>query len=107
MANHNIERDTDIIPDIVAATIVEQVQAHVHAELSPAYASDLVKQAERIYSRNESFRKQINASGNKGRDTLYAFMRHWLASILHKSHPAIYARLWDGFANGAEPPRRN
>lgn len=102
-----IEEDTPIMPDIVAETIVEQVQAHVGEILPDNYASDLVQRAETIYSKNGTFKQAIRAPGNKGRDTLYAFMRHWLAGILHKDHPDIYAKLWHGFANGDDPPRRN
>lgn len=103
----SIEEDTPIMPGIVAETIIEQVQAHVGEILPDNYAGDLAQRAEKIYSTNDTFKQAIRAPGNKGRDTIYAFMRHWLAGILHKDQPAIYAKLWHGFANGSAPPCRN
>jgi hypothetical protein len=61
---------------------------------------DLAKRAEATYAANESFRKIIKSRGDRGRDSLYAFMRHWLASDLHKNSPRIYARLPGEFSLG-------
>jgi hypothetical protein len=82
----SIENDTPILPFIVAAKPVaewaEFLEEHgVTPWLSEAEAIDyLAAKAEAIYAENPSFAKLIRSRGNKGRDSLAAFMRHWIAA---------------------------
>lgn len=102
-----IEDDTGIIPEAVADGVLEEFQLETDfalpAEMARTLADELATQAQAIYSHNASFAKKIRSNrdhGNAGRDTLYAFMRHWLASALKKQHPAAFKKLpgnwgWD------------
>lgn len=64
----------------------------------------LHKMANDIYQHNDEFRRKITPS-NRGRDQLYVWMRHWLSSELHRSHPAIYRKLPVSFRMGREMPK--
>lgn len=113
----NIENETPIMPWIVADTIIDEVVWYLskhgiyEAEANRIYerkddlANWLTNYANTVYKHNASWRKKIKAHGNKGRDTLYAFMRHWLASDLRKTEPAAYRVLGERFAMGEELPR--
>lgn len=114
---HRIEDDTAILPWVVAETVIGEVSGYLHRRgesglSEKLYAARdeitdrLAARADVIYAANARFRKQIQASGNRGRDQLYVFMRHWLASDLKKHMPAAYRALPAEFANGEELPRR-
>lgn len=95
-----IDQDTPILPYIVAGTVVQEVERYTGEALSNEYVEALVAHAHATYNADASFRRKIRAKGNKGRDTLYAFMRHWLAADLKKKQPDIYEQLPSGFASG-------
>jgi hypothetical protein len=117
-AGPRIERETGIMPDVVAETVVDQVVAYLaddaaspkfaealHAEKA-ALAAYLAKYAEDVYANNEKFAKDLRSeknNGNYGRDTLYAFMRHWLAAEMKTKHRAAFAKLPAAFALGGKP----
>lgn len=92
-----IEDDTPIVPWIVADGVIIDAQHGLGRPLSEkmelSLANGLVKKAQVVYKNNESFRKKIRARGNKGRDTLYAFMHHWLAAAIKKRNPALYKQM--------------
>ena len=107
----SIYTDTPIIPVVVAESVVEEVSGylsrHGHEadagliyEAKQKLADELADRAEAVYKHDEQFRKKIRGSGNKGRDYLYAFTRHWLASDLKKQYPAIYHKLPRDFDMG-------
>lgn len=96
-----IDSDTPILPFIVADGVVSQLAAYLGQELPAGYAERLTVEADRIYAANPRFRKTIRADGNKGRDALYAFMRHWLSACIAKDDPALFRRLPTGFTTGA------
>ena len=107
----SIYEDTPIIPVAVADSVMGEVFGYLNHHgyeadaviLEPVQrrmADKLADMAEEIYKHNEQFRKKIRGSGNKGRDYLYAFMRHWLASDLKKQYPAIYRKLPRDFDMG-------
>jgi hypothetical protein len=78
-----IEEDTPLIPSIIAENVVAEVGDLIHYlnPTDPAGAR-LVRRAEHLYQVNPEFAKKLRRRGNGGRDTLYAFMRHWLAAYL-------------------------
>ncbi len=98
-----IESDTPILPYAVADSVIEEIELVTGQEIHDRrrLAEQLGEEAERIYQLNDHFRRQIRAKGNAGRDQLYIWMRHWLASHLHKSQPAILRMLTTEFSNGS------
>lgn len=72
-----ISETTDIIP--AAETIVSEYK--VTDKLKAAHY--LTMRAENIFAENAQFRKGVKQSGNKGRDYLESFMRHWLAGYVY------------------------
>jgi hypothetical protein len=87
----SIGLDTGIMPDMVAESVVEKAAVLLDAGFSERdvgyYAGRLVEQAETLYLNNPDFRKKIRSErdgGNAGRDSLYAFMQHWLSARLLK-----------------------
>lgn len=101
-----IEDDTPIMPHIVADAVIAEVDRCVPMDLSAseerAIADRLADRADQVYARNESFRRKIRAAGNRGRDALYAYMRHWLASDLKTLRPGVFAQLPQRFLVGEE-----
>jgi DNA repair protein RadC len=95
-----IETDTPIIPSIIAENIASakyfaknSVPKENEPELIKKAVETIAKlekhleeKANTLYKNNEFFKKQINQSGNKGRDTLYMFMEHWADSFLGKKY---------------------
>lgn len=95
-----IADDTPIMPEIVADQVVSEVEGYVGEHLGREYQDALVKHAHDTYNANARFRKQVRGHGDTGRDTLYSFMRHWLASDLKKKRPKVYRKLPKSFAVG-------
>lgn len=97
----NIEDETPIMPWIVADSAIGDAQSHLPRDVEIPNSRDLADElsdyANKIYKRNERFRKKIRARGNSGRDTLFMFMRHWIASFLHDKHRAIFNQLPRGY----------
>lgn len=79
----SISESTDIIPAMLAETIVSQYK--IDNKQEPA--NYLVERAETLFKSNPQFRKGVKQKGDKGRDYLEAFMRHWLAGYLFPSAP--------------------
>jgi hypothetical protein len=107
--NFDIETDTSIMPDIVAESVCDEAARLLNVNsMDPGFIGYLVKYANEIYSHNPHFRKNIrseNNHGNAGRDYLYAFMRHWLASELIKSGFNRKILINSGFSMGAPADR--
>ncbi len=97
-----IERDTELMPWLIADSIITEVARWLDLDTSlPADWSDwLDRRAERCYAKSAHFHKLLHRRGNGGRDTLYAFMRHWLAAKMMKEAPALARRMPPEFANG-------
>ena len=49
-----------------------------------SYITQLTDRAETMY-KQPRWKKVIQSKGNRGRDTLYSFMRHWISSQIQKS----------------------
>jgi hypothetical protein len=107
-----IEDKTGIVVEAVANGVILQASEIIDTTLDDrSLLGYLVGHAEATYQANARFRKQINSNadhGNRGRDTLWSFMQHWLASKLLKdnNNPPIMRRLLEqsGFANGSYLP---
>lgn len=91
-----IEDDTAILPGVVAESVVHEVVAFLTKndldDLAGTLYRDqqkfikaLWKKAQEVYTKNSDFKKKIRQRGNKGRDSLYSFMRHWLVDLFNKS----------------------
>lgn len=97
---HSISKDMPILPEVVAAQVINEVESYIGKSLDSGYSKTLVTHAHETYNANESFRKKIQAGGNRGRDQLYAFMRHWLAAELKEKQPDVYRQLPKAFSDG-------
>lgn len=100
---NTIYDDTPIIPDAVADAVIREVECYVKQEIAidrMALEAGLAARAEYLYQVNPGFRKHIRAKGDKGRDYLYAFMRHWLSAELHTKAPKVYKELPEDFRMG-------
>lgn len=109
----SIEKDTPILPDVVAKTIIEDVRHFTGRRFAREgmYLQALVERAAGLYLHSPSFRKKIRGAGNSGRDYLYTFMRHWYAGILLDNesiavHQLRQAGVWNDFANGRALPTK-
>jgi hypothetical protein len=99
-----IERETGLLPIAAARQVIGEVSLWLGVPLHGRYATRLAFQARRIYVHSASFRVKLRRPGDRGRDTLYVFMRHWLAARFHEERPDLYRRLPAELARGAELP---
>ena len=98
-----IERQTEIMPWVIADSVLGEASRWLHTDLPPEWADWLDARAERSFARRGQFHRLISAngnSGNAGRDNLCKFMRHWLASRLARARPALYRRLPPSYSLG-------
>lgn len=99
----SIEAATDIVPLWVAESMVQEVSVWLDADLPEDWPAALAAKAERCFARHRQFHRLVSArgnGGNAGRDNLFKFMRHWLASRLARERPALYRRLPWSYALG-------
>ena len=99
-----IEAHTPLIPIAVARQVVDEVSLFLGVPLSGRYAAGLAFRARRIFAHSESFREKMQRPGNRGRDLLYVFMRHWLGARLRAEHPELFNRLPSRFCEGEPLP---
>lgn len=105
---HSIEDDTGIVTMVLAEAVVEKAAALLGPAINNQELSGyLVGHADAVYETNPRFRKEIQSEadhGNSGRDTLFAYMQHWVSSkILRDTEnaPSVRASLVDsGFSTG-------
>lgn len=103
-----IERDTPILPYVLASSVIEEVERafpflpaddadyrRVMEELTTA----LTARAHGCYQ-GERFRRKVQGRGNTGRDFLAMFMRHWLTALLQTHAPVTARKLPQTFALG-------
>lgn len=95
-----ISDETPLVPQAVAAAVCAEAQGWLAAPLPAAWVARLTVKAERVARRNPRFRRLLRRPGDAGRDWLWAFMRHWLAALLRRHRPALYARLPGDYARG-------
>ena len=97
---------TPIIPLVVARQVVEDASRWLDESLPEGWAVELLFRAQGCFMHASAFRKSILRPGDYGRDTLYVFMRHWLAACLRRERPDLFHRLPRDYACGAELPLR-
>jgi len=102
-----IERDTLLWPEVIAETVCAEVSRFLNVEMPAAYAGQMAAKAERCYAGNSHFRKLMRGRGNAPRAWLYAFMRHWLCGIFHRTHPQWLRRLPLDYCLGKPIASRN
>lgn len=89
---------TPILPNVVSDTVVQEINSFLKKEiLTRQDAEHLAARAEDIFSKNVDFRKKVLAPGNKGRDFLRAFMKHWAVAILQKKNSELVKKLPSGY----------
>ena len=104
-----IERQTELMPWVIADSVLGEASRWLHADLPPEWADWLDARAERCFARHRQFHRLISAggnSGNTGRDNLYKFMRHWLAGRLARERRSLFDRLPRSYALGRPPAAR-
>ena len=91
------------MPWLIADSVLGEAARFLDTELPPEWAEWLDARAERVFARHRQFHRLISSNangGNAGRDQLYKFMRHWLASRLARAQPALYRCLPGSYALG-------
>jgi hypothetical protein len=99
-----IERDTSIVPDAVAKAVWHEASAWLDVELPREWIRRLAVRADVIYFHNPRFRRKIRGQDNTGRDWLWMFVRHWLAAMIRRRSPQLYARLPASYSAGCDLP---
>jgi hypothetical protein len=99
-----IERDTMLTPEWVAETVVQDTERFLKAELPATFAERLAAKAHYLYPRHKHFHKGMNRPGNRGRENLLMFMRHWTAGWLKRERYALYKKLPWSFGRGQRLP---
>jgi hypothetical protein len=99
-----LERDTLLMPDAIAESVVSEASRFLNADLPENFAERLAKKAHYLYGRHKHFHEALNRRGNGGRDSLYMYMRHWTCSWLKRERYALYKRLPWSYALGKRLP---
>jgi hypothetical protein len=99
-----LERDTLLTPEWVAETVVQEVERFLKAELPENFAARLAAKAYHLYPRHKHFHKGMNRPGNRGRENLLMFMRHWTAGWLKRERNPLHKRLPYSFGMGQRLP---
>jgi hypothetical protein len=102
-----LEQETPLVPRAIAEAVCEEVAVWLHEPLPRRWVRELTAQANSVYANNERFARQLRAAGDRGRDQLWIFMRHWLAARLWQQRRHLHARLPASFSVGQDlPPGR-
>jgi len=100
----DIEADTGIMPDVLAETVCEDAARLLNIPaVDERLVGYLVEYANNVYSHNPRFRKQVRSEANQGtagRDYLYMYMCHWIASELVKGGASRRMLVDSGFSMG-------
>lgn len=103
---HDLERDTPLVALAAARQVVEEAERWLGDALPAGEAARLAARARLAYARSASFRRALaRRADDADRETLYAFLRHWLAAGFYETEPALFARLPAVYAwGGVELP---
>jgi hypothetical protein len=96
-----IERDTELMPWLIAGSVLYEASVFLGESLPPEWADWLDERAARCCAKHAHFRRLIRRRGNTGRDYLYKFFRHWLASRLRRERYGLFVRLPKEYGVGA------
>ena len=100
MKADHLHRDLPLVPQAVAGAVLEEASAWLGADLPKEWTAALADKAVVLYARHRRFRCLVNQSGDRGRDWLWAFMRHWLSALVYHHNPALYSRLPVSYSAG-------
>ena len=100
-----LQRESALAPVAVAHGVCAEAGVFLGAELPAGWAELLVEKAAIVSAHNPRFRGLLRQHGERGRDWLWAFMRHWLAALLKQQRPAFFSRLPEDFCRGRELPK--
>jgi hypothetical protein len=92
------------MPDAIAESVMTEACRYLDADLPGDFAERLAAKAHYLYSRHKHFHKMLNRPGNRGRDSLYMYMRHWTASWLKRERYALSKQLPWEYALGRRLP---
>ncbi len=101
-----IETDTPIMPRAVAMSVWAEASAWLNESLPTEWIRRLAVRANVIYAHNPRFRQSLHGRANTGRDYLWAFTRHWLATLIRRHRREWYARLPVIYRVGGDLPAR-
>ena len=99
-----IESDTPIVPRAVMEAVCEEASVWLGHPLPRHWVRELTAYANTVYAHNPRFRRKVRAPGNRGRDYLWAFTRHWLAGLMWERRPQLHARLPNTYCVGHPLP---
>ena len=99
-----LERDTLLMPDVIAESVVQEAEHFLKADLPNGFFERLAARAHHLYPRHRHFKKVLNGPGNRGRDNLYMFMRHWTAGWLKRERNPLHKKLPYSFGMGQRLP---
>ncbi len=99
-----IERDTLLMPWVIAESVLHEASIFLDAPLPLAWADWLDQRAEHCYAKHRQFRHLVRKE-NAGRGYLYAFFRHWLTGKLHKANLGLFRQLPRSYCLGAPLPK--
>jgi len=99
-----IESDTPIVPRAVMEAVCEEAGVWLGQPLPRRWVRELTAYANTVYAHNPRFRRKVRAPGNRGRDYLWAFTRHWLAGLMWERRPQLHARLPNSYSVGHPLP---
>jgi hypothetical protein len=102
-----LERDTFLMPDVIAETIVAEAEGFLHADLPAGFAGRLAGRAHHLYAVNPRFKRILKGPGNQGRDWLYVYMRHWTAGWLQREQNSLARQFPREYALGLPLPMGN
>jgi hypothetical protein len=81
-----------------------EAERFLKTDLPDNFSERLAARAYYLYQRHKHFHKGMNRPGNRGRENLLMFMRHWTASWLKRERYALYKQLPYSFGNGQRLP---
>src|SRR5437879_881291 len=99
-----IELDTPIVPRAVMEAVCEEAGVWLGQPLPRRWVRELTAYANTVYAHNPRFRRKVRAPGDRGRDYLWAFTRHWLAGLMWEQRPQLHARLPNSYSVGHPLP---
>jgi hypothetical protein len=99
-----LERDTLLMPDAIAESVVQEAERFLKAELPASFTERLAAKAHYLYPRHRHFKKMLNRPGNLGRHNIYVYMRHWTAGWLKREHSPLFKKLPWSYAQGRPLP---
>jgi hypothetical protein len=99
-----LERDTLLMPDAIAESVVQEAERFLKAELPAGFTERLAAKAHYLYPRHRHFKKVLNGPGNVGRNSLYMYMRHWTGGWLKRERSPLFKKLPWSYAQGRPLP---